>query len=150
MSCFDEAPKASEVARMAEKSDANVNMLTKTDDMTRSNCSDKSQNISAASKTAHNVAGSGDDESLQHDNRGTTSTDDDDIDNDPEVMLLTKFRLALGSTFRMLECARDDLVRLGERMDRLTIASRECRERLEAQQQVQQRRGKSTSGEASS
>eukprot|EP00563_Minutocellus_polymorphus_P019041 CAMPEP_0197717898 /NCGR_PEP_ID=MMETSP1434-20131217/2263_1 /TAXON_ID=265543 /ORGANISM="Minutocellus polymorphus, Strain CCMP3303" /LENGTH=138 /DNA_ID=CAMNT_0043302479 /DNA_START=175 /DNA_END=591 /DNA_ORIENTATION=+ len=62
---------------------------------------------------------------------------EDDIDNDPEVILLTKFRLALGSTLRMLECARDDLVRLGERMDRLTVASRECRERLEAQQAQQ-------------
>jgi len=63
---------------------------------------------------------------------------EDDIDNDPEVILLTKFRLALGSTLRMLECARDDLVRLGERMDRLTVASRECREKLEARQAQQQ------------
>ena len=38
----------------------------------------------------------------------------------------------------MLECARDDLVRLGDRMDRLTVASRECREKLEAQQAQQQ------------
>jgi len=58
----------------------------------------------------------------------------DDIDNDAEIVLLTKFRLALGSTLRMLECARDDMVRLGDRMDRLTEASRLCRRRLEEQQ----------------
>ena len=74
---------------------------------------------------------------------------EDDIDNDPEVILLTKFRLALGSTLRMLECARDDLVRLGERMDRLTVASRECREKLEAQQAQQQTQHESE-GEAQS
>ena len=74
---------------------------------------------------------------LPDDKRGATISEVDDIDNDPEVILLTKFRLALGSTLRMLECARDDLVRLGERMDRLTVASRQCRERLEAQQEVQ-------------
>ena len=75
---------------------------------------------------------------------------EDDIDNDPEVMLLTKFRLALGSTLRMLECARDDLVRLGERMDRLTVASRECREKLEAQQAQQQQTQHESEGEAQS
>ena len=86
-------------------------------------------------------------ESLASERASTSSHDaskvdgnstEDDIDNDPEVILLTKFRLALGSTLRMLECARDDLVRLGERMDRLTVASRECREKLEAQQAEQQ------------
>jgi len=74
-------------------------------------------------------------QSANQDNQSNSA--EDDIDNDPEVILLTKFRLALGSTLRMLECARDDLVRLGERMDRLTVASRECRERLEAQQAQQ-------------
>jgi len=76
---------------------------------------------------------------------------EDNIDNDPEVILLTKFRLALGSTLRMLECARDDLVRLGERMDRLTVASRECRENLETQQaQQQQTQHEHSEGEAQS
>lgn len=75
---------------------------------------------------------------------------EDNIDNDPEVILLTKFRLALGSTLRMLECARDDLVRLGERMDRLTVASRECREKLEAQQGQQQQTQYESEGEAQS
>ena len=80
------------------------------------------------------------DQALPDGNQGTTSAEVDDIDYDPEVILLTKFRLALGSTLRMLECARDDLVRLGERMDRLTVASRQCRERLEAQQEVERHR----------
>ena len=75
---------------------------------------------------------------------------EDNIDNDPEVILLTKFRLALGSTLRMLECARDDLVRLGDRMDRLTVASRECREKLEAQQAQQQQAQHESEGEAQS
>ena len=129
---------------------ANAKMETESNDITDSNSSENSPSIPAASKIAHNVAGSGDDESLQHGNQGTTSTDDDDIDNDPEVMLLTKFRLALGSTLRMLECARDDLVRLGERMDRLTVASRQCRERLEAQQEVQREQDKARGGDKSS
>ena len=58
---------------------------------------------------------------------------DDDIESDPEVVLLSKFRLALGSTLRMLECARDDLVRMADRMDRLTAASEFCREQLVGQ-----------------
>ena len=33
----------------------------------------------------------------------------------------------------MLECARDDLVRMGDRMDRLTAASEFCREQLVGQ-----------------
>lgn len=89
------------------------------------------------------------DQALPGGNQGTTSAEVDDIDNDPEVILLTKFRLALGSTLRMLECARDDLVRLGERMDRLTVASRQCRERLEAQQQVQRQQEESSEVENS-
>lgn len=80
------------------------------------------------------------DQELPDGNQGTARAEVDDVDNDPEVILLTKFRLALGSTLRMLECARDDLVRLGERMDRLAVASRQCRERLEAQQEVERHR----------
>ena len=91
---------------------------------------------------AHDVTQS-DDGPLPDGNGGTTSAEVADVDNDPEVILLTKFRLALGSTLRMLECARDDLVRLGERMDRLTVASRQCREKLEAQQEVQRQQGES-------
>ena len=84
------------------------------------------------------------DQALPDGNQGTASAEVDDVDNDPEVVLLTKFRLALGSTLRMLECARDDLVRLGERMDRLAVASRQCRERLEAQQEVERQRDESS------
>lgn len=81
---------------------------------------------------------------------GASKVDGNSADNDPEVILLTKFRLALGSTLRMLECARDDLVRLGDRMDRLTVASRECREKLEAQQAQQQQTQHESEGEAQS
>lgn len=52
-------------------------------------------------------------------------------DEDPEIQLLTRVRLALSATLHLLECARDDMVALGERMDRLRLASERCREALE-------------------
>ena len=48
-----------------------------------------------------------------------------------ELELLRKVRLALGSMLFMLECARDDLVAMGERMDRLRAVSEQCRMALE-------------------
>ena len=111
-----------------------------------SNSSSKSSNMVATSMQRTDATldmEKSDDGPLQDGKQGTTSAEVDDSDYDPEVILLTKFRLALGSTLRMLECARDDLVRLGERMDRLMLASRQCRERLETQQEVEKHRAKS-------
>jgi hypothetical protein len=48
-----------------------------------------------------------------------------------ELELLRKVRLALAATLHMLECARDDMVALGDRMDRLRVASERCRKALE-------------------
>jgi hypothetical protein len=132
---------------MAKKDGGGDKLATALCDANNSNASGQSRPIETSSlreeaKSSHDVTRSAKQSNVNQDKRGTTSADND-VDNDPEVILLTKFRLALGSTLRMLECARDDLVRLGERMDRLMVASRECRERLEGHQQPQ------TSGEGS-
>ena len=132
---------------MAKRDGGGDKLATALCDANNSNASGQSRPIETSSlreeaKSSHDVTRSAKQSNVNQDKRGTTSADND-VDNDPEVILLTKFRLALGSTLRMLECARDDLVRLGERMDRLMVASRECRERLEGQQQPQ------TSGEGS-
>jgi hypothetical protein len=47
-----------------------------------------------------------------------------------ELELISKLRLAFGSALHMLESARDNLVVLGNRMDRLQDKSRQCREAL--------------------
>lgn len=71
----------------------------------------------------------------------TKQTDEMDTDNDPEMTqreerldhelrLVRKMRLALASTLHMFEAARDDLVELGNRMDRLRAASELCRKAL--------------------
>jgi hypothetical protein len=49
---------------------------------------------------------------------------------DRELRLVRKMRLALASTLHMFEAARDDLVELGNRMDRLRSASELCRKAL--------------------
>jgi hypothetical protein len=48
-----------------------------------------------------------------------------------ELELLRKVRLALAATLHMLECARDDLAALGDRMDRLRMASERFRMALQ-------------------
>jgi hypothetical protein len=77
-------------------------------------------------------------------NNNTASTSDDEDNSikeqttctctasrNAELELLRKVRLALAATLHMLECARDDLVALGDRMDRLRIASEQCRVALQ-------------------
>jgi hypothetical protein len=49
---------------------------------------------------------------------------------DRELRLVRKMRLALASTLHMFEAARDDLVEMGNRMDRLRAASEICRKAL--------------------
>ena len=41
--------------------------------------------------------------------------------------MLRQLRLALQAATHLLEAARDDLAAMGERLDRLTVASRQCR-----------------------
>jgi hypothetical protein len=48
-----------------------------------------------------------------------------------ELQLLRKMRLAFGATLHMLECARDDLKAMGDRMERLRFASEQCRKALD-------------------
>ena len=55
-----------------------------------------------------------------------------------ELELIAKLRLAFGATLEMLEAARDNLVTLGERMDRLHDTSRQCRMALLLQRQERQ------------
>ena len=49
---------------------------------------------------------------------------------DRELCLVRKMRLALASTLHMFEAARDDLVEMGNRMDRLRASSELCRKAL--------------------
>jgi hypothetical protein len=49
---------------------------------------------------------------------------------DRELEMLRKMRLAMTATLAMFEAARDDLAELGDRMDRLRIASRACRKSI--------------------
>lgn len=50
---------------------------------------------------------------------------------DYELFLIRRMRLAFESSLHMLEAARDDLVELGARMDRLQRASQLCRQALQ-------------------
>lgn len=47
-----------------------------------------------------------------------------------ELHLVQKLRRTFAAMLYMMEAANDDLGALGERMDRLTTASRQCREAL--------------------
>ena len=49
---------------------------------------------------------------------------------DVELETLRKMRTAFAATLFMLENARDGLVQLGDRMDRLRVASEQCRRHL--------------------
>lgn len=55
-----------------------------------------------------------------------------------ELELLRKVRLALGSMLHMLDCTRDDLTAMGDRMDRLRAASEHCRMALEEKKRKEQ------------
>jgi len=63
-----------------------------------------------------------------------TNGTEENAREDQELNILTQIRLALSSTLRMLECARDDLVVLGMRIDRLSEASVRCRHALIARE----------------
>lgn len=64
----------------------------------------------------------------------SVNDDDEDARLDFEIQLVRKMRLAFASSLHMLEAARDDLVEIGARMDRLQAASELCRESLRAKQ----------------
>ena len=79
-------------------------------------------------------------------NNDTVIHNDDDDDNnletetittdaygarlDQELLLVQAIQSTMTTLLRVLECARDDLVLLGGRMDRLRIASEKCRQEL--------------------
>lgn len=50
---------------------------------------------------------------------------------DQELRILRKLKLALAASLPMLEAAQHDLVEMGNRLDRLRIASERCRAALE-------------------
>jgi D-alanyl-D-alanine dipeptidase len=50
---------------------------------------------------------------------------------DVELKVVRKMRLAFTATLKLLEAARDDLVEMGSRIDRLTTTSQKCRATLE-------------------
>jgi hypothetical protein len=52
------------------------------------------------------------------------------LDDDMELHLVRRMRLAFEASLQMLEAVRDDLVEMGDRMDRLSRASQLCREAL--------------------
>ena len=47
-----------------------------------------------------------------------------------ELHLVQKLRRTFAAVLFLMEAAQDDLIALGERLDRLTKASRQCREAL--------------------
>lgn len=49
---------------------------------------------------------------------------------DLELELVRKLRVALTATLYMFESVRDDVTEMGERMDRLRLASERCRKAL--------------------
>lgn len=65
-------------------------------------------------------------------NANNDSTHDDEARLDAELQLVRKMRLAFTSSLHMLEAARDDLIAMGLRMDRLQQASQLCRTALQS------------------
>jgi hypothetical protein len=49
---------------------------------------------------------------------------------DQELRILRKLKLAFAASLPMLEAAQNDLVEMGNRLDRLRIASEQCRAAL--------------------
>lgn len=85
------------------------------------------------------------DESMTDNPSNNETLEEESARLDVEIHLWRQINIALTSTLRMLETARDDLTEMGERMDRLTVASQRCREammekdRQQQQEQEQQR-----------
>ena len=66
----------------------------------------------------------------------SSSSEEEDLS--AELELISKLRLAFGATLQMLEAVRDNLVIMGERMDRLQESSRKCREHYYLMQQKEE------------
>lgn len=73
------------------------------------------------------------------DNSGSEETRNLKTKEDIELELLRKMRLAFGTILHMLECARDDLKAMGDRMDRLRCASEQCRKVMEQKSTIEHR-----------
>lgn len=63
---------------------------------------------------------------------------EEDVVLDYELAILRKMRVAFRSTLHMLEAARDDLVEMGQRMDRLKESSERCRTAILKKRQHEQ------------
>jgi len=68
-------------------------------------------------------------------NQGAAETEEAAALLDRELHVIRKLRLAFQASLHLLEAARDDLVAMGERVERLTVASRQCREQLLAKRE---------------
>lgn len=62
---------------------------------------------------------------------GAASLTDEEARLDAELEIIEKMKQAFAAGLHMLEAARDDLVEMGNRMDRLRHASELCRKALE-------------------
>ena len=58
---------------------------------------------------------------------------------DQEIEIVQKMKQAFATSLLMLETARDDIVEMGKRMDRLRAASEACRKALAEKKQKEDR-----------
>jgi hypothetical protein len=56
---------------------------------------------------------------------------------DTELQLVRKLRSTMTSLLHTLECARDDLTQLGDRVDKVRLASEQCRNTLAMGQETE-------------
>lgn len=86
------------------------------------------------------------DEAVYTDNNDEVETDEEHVATlDYELQLIRKIRLAFVSSLRMLEAAREDLVEVGNRMDRLTLASQACRQAFQDKRRREQQAAEASS-----
>jgi hypothetical protein len=60
----------------------------------------------------------------------SSSQVDEELKLDEELRILRKLKLAFAASLPMLEAAQKDLIEMGNRLDRLRIASEQCRAAL--------------------
>jgi hypothetical protein len=89
------------------------------------NESEPSDNDETEQQEEEHVLGQGEREALMA----------EDAQLDLELHVIRKMRLAFEASLQMLEAVRDDLVEMGDRMDRLAAASKRCREALRNKKQ---------------
>ena len=88
-------------------------------------------------ETTHNDAPSNDDDQSAPD---VMSPEEARLEY--ELQVIRRMNQAFSSSLCMLEAARDDLVEMGHRMDRLRQASQQCRQAIHKKQASEQRQQK--------